>query len=270
MTTEKELAYRYDLFVAPDWRNRYDTLLSDNVEIPLEATVLDAGCGTGGYAVDLAGLMRPKGGDVVGVDPSDERLELARARALVVKLDNVRFQNGSILNLPFEDERFDAVIGDASMFARDQVRTAMAEVIRVARPGAPVILKITSRGSFDEFFSVYWEALHDSELDAESWAPLEELINDRMTTSAAESMAANAGLRNASNVTSKEEFVFDSGEDFLTSPLVADNFLAGWLSIVPEEKRPDILRKITEIIEHDRHEGTFDISIKATLIFGVK
>ena len=270
MATKKELAYRYDLFVAPDWRERYDTLLDDNVELPVEGTILDVNCGTGTYTVLLAGRVKEKGGDVMGVDPSEARLDLARARALVLNLDNVRFEVHSPIDLPFEDDRFDAVIGDASMLSSAEAKAMLLQMLRVARRDAPVVMKMTTSGSFDEFFSVYWEALHECELDAQTWAPLEVMINERPTSAAAKAMAVAAALRNVKIVSSKEEFSYENEKDFLDAPLIADNFLSEWLSIIPEKRRPAVKQRISDIIKRDRHDGPFELSIKASLIFGVK
>jgi ubiquinone/menaquinone biosynthesis C-methylase UbiE len=270
MTTEKELAYRYDLFVATDWQERYDSLLGDNVELPVEGTILDVNCGTGTYSVLLAGRMKEKGGDVIGVDLSEARLDLARARALVLNLENIRFEVHSPIDLPFEDDRFDAVIGDASMLSTGQAKAMLPQMLRVARRDVPVVLKMITSGSFDEFFSVYWEALHECELDAQTWAPLEVMINERPTTSQAKILAVAAGLRNVKIVTSKEEFSYENEKNFLEAPLIADNFLSDWLSIIPENRRPTVKQRISDIIQRDRHDGPFELSIKASLIFGVK
>jgi hypothetical protein len=129
---------------------------------------------------------------------------------------------------------------------------------------------MTTRGSFDEFFSVYWEALHDTGMDDAVWATLERLINERHTLSEAEAMAERFGLRNIESFRSKEEFTFDSAEDFLEAPLIADYFLSEWIGIVPADQRDAVLERLKAIIERERNNATFDVSIKATVIAGVK
>src|SRR5262249_53784255 len=54
MQNEKELAYRYDLFITPDWRDRFDTLVNENIELPTEGRILDVNSGTGEHAIELA------------------------------------------------------------------------------------------------------------------------------------------------------------------------------------------------------------------------
>ena len=269
MSNDKELAYRYDLFVTPDWKDRFDLLVNENVEMPLEGRILDVNCGTGAHAIELAERMRDKG-EVIALDPSAERIELARAKAQAKKTTNVTFEQGSASNMSFESHEFDAVIGDASLLRASEIEDVVGEMVRVAAPDSRVVLKLTTHGSFDEFFSIYWEAMHDAGLDGEVWTALEGLISERLTVSGAEQMAGRAGLRNVESFVSKEEFSYETAEDFFESPLIKDYFLFDWLEIVPEASREDLQRRIASIIERERHNASFEVSIKATAITGTK
>ena len=81
-----------------------------------------------------------------------------------------------------------------------------------------------------------------------------------------EALAARAGLREMQSFISKEEFAFESGEAFLDAPLIKDIFLDEWLAIIPAERRQEVSRRIVAIIDRERNETDFDVSIKATLI----
>jgi ubiquinone/menaquinone biosynthesis C-methylase UbiE len=269
MSTEKELAYRYDLFIGPEWRRGFDTLLDENVEIPVEGEILEVNCGTGDHALALAERLKTKG-EVVAVDPGAERLELAKAKALVTKLQNVRFEQASSTGLPFAPNSFDAVVGDLSLAEIKEIEASLAEMIRVAKPGARVAVLLATHGSFDEFFSIYWEALMDTGLVDEVWDKLESLIRERGTVSDAEEMASRLGLREVQSVTQKEEFDFETGAEFLESPVIADTFLSEWFSIIPPDRQQEVTDAITRIIERERHEMPFDVSAKATVVTGIK
>jgi len=267
--SDKELAYLYDLYIVPTWRELFDRLVDEEVKLPDQGRLLDAGCGTGSYAIDLSARLGPKA-EVVGVDSSDERLELARAKAQVKKLRHINFAPGSIEALGLADEDFDLVIGDASMLPPERIATAFTELARVAKPGATVVLKLTTRGSFDEFFSIFWEALHD--LEWEQFTPqLETLITECPTAAAAEQLAVSAGLRHVRSVTSKERFDYADAAAFLAAPLIETFFLAAWLEMLPNADAVRRMRRtLVEIIDRERHHMAFDVSIKATLVIGQK
>lgn len=267
--SEKEKAYLYDLYVVPLWREVFDQLVDDEVTLPKTGRILDAECGTGGYAVALSEKLGVKV-EVVGVDSSDERLELARAKAAVQKLNDVHFAQGSLQTLKQADADFDLVIGDASMLEPEQIGTAFTELARVAKPGATVALKLTTRGSFDEFFSIYWEALHDLNLE-EITPQLETLITERLTVTEAEQHARQAGLKHVRSVTRKERFDFPDAAAFLSAPLIETSFLSDWLEILPDaQTAEDVRAAVIGIIDRERQEMDFDVSIKATLIMGQK
>jgi ubiquinone/menaquinone biosynthesis C-methylase UbiE len=182
----------------------------------------------------------------------------------------VTFQQGTTSILPFPDDRFDIVIADASMLSTGDITAMLAETVRVARPEARIVLKMTTRGSFDEFFSIYWESVMSAELIDDVWSALEQLINERKTISDAEMMTRQAGLRNVKSLSSSEEFSFETGEAFLTSPLIEDVFLAGWMAVIPEPRRQEVRERIVSIIDRERQGAAFEVSIKATLLIGTK
>ncbi len=279
MRDAKELAYLYDLYIVPGWREAFDQMTDEEIKLPKEGKFLDAECGTGGYAIDLA-IRGGEKTEVVGVDPSQEKLELAQGKALIKKLNRVTFQQGWLGALEMPDDEFDLVIGDASMAPPSETAPAFTELLRVAKKGATVLLKLTTRGSFDEFFSIYWEALYNLGL-LEYVPQLESLITERLTVSCAERIAIDAGLRHVRSVTRKERFDYRDGKEFFKSPLIETFFLNEWLAVLPdEEMRQRVRQQLIKIIDQgcyaldlddeDRHEMDFDVSIKATLIIGQK
>lgn len=269
MRDAKELAYLYDLYVAPTWSEAFDQMVDDEIELPEEGRFLDVECGTGGYTIDLA-IRGGANTEVVGIDPSPEKLALARGKAVVKNLDRVEFREGLLNSLELPDDEFDLVIGDASMSSPSEIGPALAELKRVAGNGATVVLKLTTRGSFDEFFSLYWESLYN--LGLLDYAPqLEALITERLTVSEAEEIALDAGLKDVRSVTSKGHFDYKDGKDFFESPLIETFFLNDWMAILPdEETRQKVRQQLMKIIDGEHQPLGFDVSIKATLIIGQK
>src|SRR3954468_7768309 len=87
----------------PRWRR----FLVSRIEVRPEDTVLDVATGTAAVALELA---RQKDCYVVGVDQSAEMLEEAHRRiTLAAATKQIRLQEGSATELPFEDGQFDAL-----------------------------------------------------------------------------------------------------------------------------------------------------------------
>ena len=267
---DKELAYLYDLYIAPDWGERFAELIDEHVKLPKEGRALYVAAGTGEHAL---ALQERAGRDVtlIGVDESEERLKLARVKAQAARIDaQTEFRLTQLEALDFEDDQFDLVVGDASLVTPERLPEILAEMVRVAAPGGTVALNLPTSSSFGEFFSIYWEALGNAGLLEEA-ALVEHLITELPTISAVEQWAAREGLDEVQSWMRKEEFDYASAAEFLNSPLVKNFLLRNWLEPLPDETaRGRVLEAVTQIIEEERHEGEFALSIKATLVVGQK
>lgn len=107
--------------------------------------ILDVGCGTGDVTIELAGLVAPTG-RAVGVDASDQMLTAARARATAAGVA-ATFEVGNATGLAFPDDAFDAVRSERTLQWVADPRTAMAEMVRVTRPGGRICVTDTDWAS---------------------------------------------------------------------------------------------------------------------------
>lgn len=97
--------------------------------------ILDAGCGTGGLALKLQ-----KFGTVSAVDMHEEALKFSRLRGV----DSVE---GSVENLPFEDNRFDLVTSVDVIYhkaVKDDVE-ALRQFARVLKSQGLLIMRVPAR-----------------------------------------------------------------------------------------------------------------------------
>ena len=267
LKSDKELAFLQDLFIAPDWGERFAELIDEHVKLPTEGRALYAAAGTGGHAIALQERAGNKL-SLLCVDESSECLELAQAKATATN-EETEFRLAKLDQLDLPDNGFDLVVGNASLIQQSRIRKMFSEMVRVAAPGATIALALPTASSFGEFFSIYWEALHNNGLiDHES--DVEHLITELPTVSDVEQMAEDEGLRDIESWTRIEEFDYESGEQFLGTPLVAEFLMREWLALVPETDRADLFREISRLINEERHEAEFALSVKATLVVGQK
>ena len=99
-------------------------------------SVLDCGCGPGTITQGIAQIVAP--GKVVGCDLEPGMVARAAGLAEGKGLDNLSFQVGNILDLPFEDNTFDAVMSCAVTEHLSEPVKAMSELGRVAKKGGIV------------------------------------------------------------------------------------------------------------------------------------
>jgi ubiquinone/menaquinone biosynthesis C-methylase UbiE len=97
-------------------------------------TVLDLGSGAGAD-VFISARRVGRTGRAIGLDMTDEMLELARANALAAGVSNVEFVKGYIEEIPLPDASVDVVISNCVINLAADKNKVMAEAARVLRPG---------------------------------------------------------------------------------------------------------------------------------------
>lgn len=124
-------------------------------------SALDLCCGTGDVALVLAGRVGPDG-RVVGADFSQPMLEIAASKPRPAGAAPVEFVRADALDLPFEEESFDAVtiaFGARNLADLDR---GLEEMRRVLVPGGRlVILEITQphRQPLKVFFGLWFDRI---------------------------------------------------------------------------------------------------------------
>ncbi len=111
--------------------------------------LLDVGCGPGSITRGLAERVAP--GQAVGVDLARETLEAARREAVALGLDNLRYEEGSVYELPFPDASFDVAYAHQTFQHLRERGAALCEMLRVVRPAGLVAVRDVDWGTV-----AYW------------------------------------------------------------------------------------------------------------------
>jgi ubiquinone/menaquinone biosynthesis C-methylase UbiE len=99
-----------------------------------EMHLVDIGCGDGELSLSLASEVR----QVTGIDVEEEEIETARERARQAGIGNASFRRGDAYALDLPDGCADAVLAHSVLEALGRPEAALAEIRRIARPGAVV------------------------------------------------------------------------------------------------------------------------------------
>ena len=97
-------------------------------------TVLDLGSGAGADVLISARRVGPTG-KAIGLDMTDEMLELARANAAHARVENVEFVKGYIEAIPLADDSVDVIVSNCVLNLSGDKPKVLAEAARVLRPG---------------------------------------------------------------------------------------------------------------------------------------
>ncbi len=106
--------------------------------------ILDVGSGPGHQAFEMASIVGPSG-RIQGIDPAESAKAIASRRCS--GLSNVHFELGDVVQLPFYDATFDAVMSSQVFEYLENVSDGLQEIYRVLRPGGRVLIHDTDWGT---------------------------------------------------------------------------------------------------------------------------
>lgn len=147
------VARRYDLtndVLALGQTRHWRRVVVDAVDAVPGQKVLDLAAGTGTSSEPYADA----GVDVVACDFSEGMLEVGRRRR-----PDINFVQGDAMNLPFEDNTFDAATISFGLRNVQDPDKAMREMLRVTKPGGRLVIAEFSDPTFAPFRTVYKEYL---------------------------------------------------------------------------------------------------------------
>ena len=172
-------------------------------------------------------------------------------------------------NLDLPDNQFDLVVGNASLVSPRRVRKMFSEMVRVAGTGRDDRARVADRVQLRR---VLFDLLGSFAQHGPDGSRIGRRTVDHRTAHGV-GRRADGGRRRTERRdawTRIEEFDYESGEQFLNSPLVSEFLMPAWLALVPEDMRAELFHEISRLINEERHEAEFALSVKATLVVGQK
>jgi ubiquinone/menaquinone biosynthesis C-methylase UbiE len=143
----KDLAPSYDAWYQTPLGSLAHTLEQEAVfalaGVKSGEQVLDIGCGTGIYTLELV----RRGAQVIGVDPSIEMIRIAREKLRGAGLKG-HFVCGLAEALPFRSEVVDVALAVTSLCFVSRPDRAIKEMHRVIKPGGRLVVGELNRFSF--------------------------------------------------------------------------------------------------------------------------
>ena len=234
---------------------RLDVRFRAALDIRPQDRILDVGCGAGESTRHAArSAFR---GSVLGVDISEEMLQVARQRGEQERLQNVAFELADAQLHPFPAGRFDLCISRFGAMFFDDPLAAFVNIGRAMRPDARLVLMVWQDRERNEWSIAIQRALAAENTSSTS-APAAFSLGDRATTTRLLTAAGFADI----DFAEVQEPVFygpdpDSAREAILALFLANPNSNG--SIRPSAETRDRLRKLVQ--SHCSAEGVlFDSS----------
>ena len=138
---------------------RWRSIAARETGVGRGATVLDACCGTGDLALELARLVG-RSGQVTGLDFSAEMLRRAERKSAGADAATIQWVRGDATAMPFGDGSFAAATIAFGLRNLPDPEAGLRELARVVRPGGRVVcLEITrpEHGALKGFYSLWFD-----------------------------------------------------------------------------------------------------------------
>lgn len=139
LSSEREAVREYS-FLNQNIMSVNYPLIADEIfsKIPLPASILDIGTGTGALAIAFA--KRAKKSFILGVDFSSSMLKEAENNAKKEGVSNIEFKLADAHTLPFPDEAFELIVSFGVLHHLDNLKQAFGEIKRLLKEGKSAFL----------------------------------------------------------------------------------------------------------------------------------
>ncbi len=146
---------------------RMEDQLGRAINLPAGSKVLDAGCGMGRVAVNLA---QDFGYQIEGIDLLDFNIKEATRYSAARHQPGVSFRVGDYTKLPFPNDSFDAVYTMETLYHAPNYDEALSELRRVLKPNGKLVMfeySIETPGKIKpEFISIFKDIVEHSAMHA--------------------------------------------------------------------------------------------------------
>lgn len=226
-----------ETFVVPRYLHLFGELAVEMLLAGSGARILHVGCRTG-YP-DRWLVEKLEGATIVGLDPSESAIELARNKA-AVHGNVIEYRVTNELPLDLEAELYSHVLALHPLLTAEERRWLFRSIAQLLYSGGQALIGLPLRGSYQEVLDLFREyALkHD---EPEFGDTLEEALAASPTIESLSDELERAGLEDIDVEIRQTELVFDTGRAFIEDPVTR-------LLIVPELHRllevPDLTRPL--------------------------
>lgn len=242
----------YELYMGR-WSRRVAVSFVSWLGVPADRRWLDVGCGK---------LAAANPEELTGIDSSEGFIERARAQ---IGDPRIRFEVGDATSLPFQDDRFDAVVSGLVLNFVPEPARAVAEITRVATPGATVAAYVWDYADGMAMLRYFWDAA--TTLDPDAAALDEGLRFPLCRPEPLRELWAGAGLADVVVEAIEVPTVFRDFDDYWTPFLGGQGPAPGYAMSLTENHRAGLRETLRHRLP-TRPDGSITLTARAWAVRG--
>lgn len=249
------------------WHGPFGDALLQDARLRPDSAVLDVAAGTGEPGLTAAHLV-PRG-QVVLADISAGMLHVAEEKADVRGLANVSFTVCDAAELPFRDGTFDAVLCRFGFMFFPQMRAALKEMVRTARPGARITAAVWGRAAENP-----WATLILGTLAQHTELPRPPAEMPGLFRCSASGFMArlyrDAGLVQVAERKISTDLIHESPESYWQFMTDIATTVAMGLAKAGPEAQSLIRSDVFQMLGRYEHQGALRLRSTATIVTGIR
>jgi len=137
---------------------RFGQLTVERLALVPGARVLDVACGTGNSVLPAANAVGASGA-VLGVDLTQQMLDIARVRVDAAGFTNVELVCADMRDLELALQSFDAVLSVFGIFFVPDMAGLLADLWELVAPGGQLAVTTWGPNLFEPLWSVFWNTV---------------------------------------------------------------------------------------------------------------
>lgn len=229
-----------------------------------DARILDAGCGTGSLTAEI--IRRSSSASVTGVDLAQAYIDYASQR---ISDPRASFEVGDLTALSFRDASFDQVFSNLVLHFVPKTDTAIAEMIRVTKPGGRIAATVWDSRSGLVANRMFFDTAAVIDPAANE---LRKQLGVRPLSRPGELAAKwrEAGLTDVRDRELHMRMEFSSFDDYWAPYDGADGPAAAYLRSAPKDIRPKVKDAVRAAYLDGEEDGFRSYTATAFVVIGTK
>ena len=259
--TEQQIADAHRSVVEPLWTEPLFEKVSEAVALAESGTQLVAEARCGYLPMQFRGEL-DEAVRLIALDPKRAMLDEARERAGEDSDQQIFYIPERVDSISYADDVFDSTVCFNGLITVRQADEGIEELARVTVPGGCVSVAVPLAASFQLFYDMLDEAFRAHEM-TEKLARLDNLRDSFVRPPRMVALAEEAGLQVEEIRQLEWSVSFDTGREFLYSPLVRETFFPHWIGLISAPDRDRVMRYIGEAIDTYFDERPIETNVAA-------